>query len=93
MKRSIFAALLVFLFSITLNIDDENITVSNLMDNLYGEQTRKPSQNDPIQVAVICFFQYEQTSGTNKICYYNCLGSTAAITIPSFSLCPLSINR
>ena len=35
----------------------------------------------------------EQTSGMNKICYYNCLGSTAAITIGAVQLCPLTIER
>ena len=34
----------------------------------------------------------EQTSGMNKICFYNDLGSTVAITIRSHELCPLSIN-
>ncbi len=43
--------------------------------------------------ATTCFYQNEQISGMNKICYYNCLGSTAAITISSVKLCPLTINR
>jgi hypothetical protein len=46
-----------------------------------------------VQVAMTCFKSGEQTSGMNKICYYNCLGSQAAITIPAISLCPLSIDR
>lgn len=33
--------------------------------------------------SVLCFKTGEQTSGMNKICYYNCLGSAAAITIPA----------
>ena len=41
--------------------------------------------------AVTCFFKYEVTSGFNKICYYDCLGSLHAITISSTSLCPLTI--
>jgi hypothetical protein len=40
-----------------------------------------------------CFKTGERTSGMNKICYYDCLGSEAAITIKSTELCPLSINR
>ena len=47
----------------------------------------------PVHVAVTCFLTGEQVSGMNKICYYNCLGSTAAITIGSTQLCPLSINQ
>ena len=43
--------------------------------------------------AVMCFLKGEQISGLNKICYYDCLGSGAAITIKSYQLCPLSINR
>ncbi|BAQ16936.1 hypothetical protein [Methyloceanibacter caenitepidi] len=42
---------------------------------------------------VMCFFSHEVASGMNKICYYDCLGSPAAITISSVSLCPLNINR
>ena len=38
------------------------------------------------------FFKYEYTSGMNKICVYDHLGSDIAITIKSFKLCPLSIN-
>jgi hypothetical protein len=44
------------------------------------------------KVALLCFYEYEQVSGLNKICYYNCAGSTAAITIQSYQLCPLNIN-
>jgi hypothetical protein len=47
----------------------------------------------PLQTALMCFKSGEQISGMNKICYYNCMGSQAAITIKSFQLCPLSIDR
>jgi hypothetical protein len=40
-----------------------------------------------------CFKSGERVSGMNKICYYNCAGSTAAITVQSFELCPLSIQN
>ena len=43
--------------------------------------------------AVMCFLKGEQLSGMNKICYYDCLGSGAAITIKSYQLCPLTINQ
>ena len=42
---------------------------------------------------VICLFKGEQVSGTNKICYYDCLGSIFAITIDGLQLCPLNIRR
>ena len=52
------------------------------------------SNDDAIQLAsVTCFFEGEQTSGMNKICFYDCLGSAAAITISSIDLCPLSIKQ
>ena len=43
--------------------------------------------------AQACFLTGEQISGMNKICYYNCIGGTRAITISSVSLCPISLNR
>ena len=42
--------------------------------------------------AVTCFIKGEYTSGFNKICVYNCLGSDKAITIKNTQLCPLSIE-
>jgi hypothetical protein len=44
-------------------------------------------------VAVTCFKTGEKISGMNKICFYNCLGSEAAITISAVDLCPLSIQN
>lgn len=43
--------------------------------------------------AETCFYQNEVTSGMNKICYYSCVSGTAAITLSSVTLCPLSIKR
>jgi len=45
------------------------------------------------RLAMMCFSTGEQTSGMTKICYYDCLGSPAAITIGAVQLCPLTINR
>ncbi len=42
---------------------------------------------------ILCFKTGEQISGMNKICYYNCAGSEAAITVGVAELCPLSIER
>jgi len=47
----------------------------------------------PANAAVTCFKKTEYTSGLNKICIYNCLGSEAAITIGATQLCPLTITR
>jgi len=43
--------------------------------------------------AVTCFKTGERTSGMNKICFYDCLGSEVAITISNIALCPLSIQN
>jgi hypothetical protein len=45
------------------------------------------------QAAMVCLFTGEQTSGLNKICYYSCAGSAAAITVSAAKLCPLSIQQ
>jgi len=46
-----------------------------------------------LRVAYVCFYNGEETSGMNKICYYNCLQSLAAITLSFTAICPMSINR
>lgn len=61
------------------------------ISNPAPRQSKAPSEG--VKVAAMCFFKYEQVSGMNKICYYDCLGSLTAITISSTSLCPLNINR
>ncbi len=43
--------------------------------------------------AVTCFFKSSYTSGFNKICTYDCLGSDVAITIGATELCPLTIQN
>ncbi len=46
-----------------------------------------------VRQGATCFKKGEVRSGMNKICYYDCMGSEAAITISSVALCPLSIKR
>jgi len=43
--------------------------------------------------AVSCYKTSETTSGTNKICYYNCMGSTKTINVGSMQFCPININK
>ena len=43
-------------------------------------------------LAGVAFLTGERTSGMNKICFYDHLGSDVAITIGSTQLCPLTIN-
>lgn len=59
----------------------------------FGEGLRRGGTASHQQLTTMCFKTGEATSGINKICYYDCLGSAAAITISSVSLCPLTIDR
>ncbi len=43
-------------------------------------------------LAGTAFFKYERTSGMNKLCFYDYLGSEVAITIKVTQLCPLTIQ-
>lgn len=56
------------------------------------QMSRAPSTEDT-QVAVMCFKKSENTSGMNKMCFYDCLGSTVAINIKTYELCPLTIDN
>jgi hypothetical protein len=42
--------------------------------------------------ASACFYAGEKTSGTNKICIYQCGSGTKTTTISIASVCPTSIN-
>ena len=42
--------------------------------------------------ACTAFFQYEEKSGMNKICYYDHLGDKVAINVKAHQLCPLTIK-
>ncbi len=74
-------------------------TASVFIGSANGDQIASPqgsaerANGKPWQMAAACFLSGEQTSGMNKICYYDCMGSTVAITIGATALCPLSINR
>ena len=48
---------------------------------------------DPQRLAVMCLGNGEELSGASKICYDDCGGSTAAMTISVGSLCPLTIDN
>lgn len=52
----------------------------------------RPAQS-PTPITTTCFARGESTSGMNKICYYDCLGSRAAVTQSSVSLCPITIQQ
>ncbi len=48
----------------------------------------------PFSAAYACtaFFKYETQGTMQKICYYDHLGDTVAITVSSVKLCPLNIQ-
>lgn len=45
-----------------------------------------------MRIFLICLYAGEAISGLYKICYYDCIGSTVAITIRAIDLCPLTIG-
>jgi hypothetical protein len=86
------ASILAFLLSI-----DAAAAGSSDMQLATAEPASQSRPTTPIQgqpwLAMVCFYDSETTSGMNKICYYNCLGSLAAITIGFVDICPMSIDR
>lgn len=62
-------------------------------DAISSDNHSTPPQPSTQKVAMTCFSKGEQVSGMNKICYYDCLGSTVAINVNSYELCPLTIDR
>lgn len=69
----------------------ETLIVAVALTTMPAQQT--PVPNHDTRIAATCFKTGENTSGMNKICFYDCLGSQTAITIGATDLCPLSINR
>lgn len=57
-----------------------------------SDQQSKLSEETQV-AGLVCFKESEQVSGRNKICNYDCSGSTVAITIGSQEFCPMSIER
>jgi hypothetical protein len=51
-----------------------------------------PAVASSVSQTVMCMATGERTSGFNKICFYDCLGSTQTVTQSATSLCRLSIN-
>lgn len=69
------------------------IVILALAFALPTKQPDRLNQTTGVQIATTCFKTGERSSGMNIICYYNCLGSEANITIKSYELCPLSIDN
>jgi len=43
--------------------------------------------------SISCHNTGETISGTNKICYYSCTGSSVTTNVGAAQQCPLTINR
>ena len=91
MNKVIISAVVAIFLPVTANSDE--FVVASLGNPPEQNQTQITDHDGRIDLAATCFFQYEQMSGMNKICYYDCLGSAYAITISAVTLCPLTINR
>ena len=83
----------VSLLSFSANSFEKNNIIKINYNQTVIKEFKNFSSNPNIQKVATCFFKGERTSGMNKICYYDCMGSEAAITISNVSLCPLSINN
>jgi len=62
-----------------------------LNNALYGYSSQSSSYNSG-STGAVGFKTGETISGFNKICFYNKLGSTYTLNIPSTSFCPLTIR-
>jgi hypothetical protein len=66
------------------------VGVNAYNQDFYNQGSGVTNQSSGTQT---CFAKGDYTSGFNKICNYDCLGSAYATTISSTSLCPLTVNR
>lgn len=64
------------------------------LNNQSGSTQYAPSggQSGTYQNAPTCFFKSEYTSGLNKVCFYDCVGSTKSMNVSAASLCPIQAS-
>ena len=88
---------LPFIFLFFLNFNATSLENSKIYNTSFSSGIKKEiknfSVNPSIQKAATCFSKGSKNSGHNKICFYDCVGSEFAITIPVTSLCPLTIQN
>jgi hypothetical protein len=65
------------------------LLVASLRD---GRPPQTPKPNGE-QLAQLCFKTGEQPAGVNKICFYNCAGSAAAIPVKAYDICTFNIEQ
>tara|TARA_B100001059_G_C17771877_1_gene548939 strand:- start:749 stop:1012 length:264 start_codon:yes stop_codon:yes gene_type:complete len=78
------ASIFMFSASFSHHYNIQPMTADELKNYLMGNHEL---------AAVTCFVEGETTSGMNKICFYDCLGSAYAITISGTDLCPLNVKN
>ncbi len=54
---------------------------------------QSPAFSSAPTIRATCFARGERTSGFNKLCAYDCLGSAHVITVNAASLCPLTVQQ
>lgn len=47
----------------------------------------------PLIAAETCFYKSDREEGLNRICFYDCVSGTYAMTIKSHQICPVTIKR
>jgi hypothetical protein len=68
-----------------------NQNFENALRGLANQPSYQPTPSSSPRTS--CFFTRDVTSGMNKICYYNCVGSGHAITVGAAQICPLTTVR
>jgi hypothetical protein len=95
-KRALLAAVVAAFCAVgaSLGRTDDGLSTALQLARLGGSGSaeRMTPRNGP-HLAVVCFKTGEQISGINRICYYNCMGSAAAITVSVAQICPISIQQ
>jgi hypothetical protein len=70
-----------------LGISESLLGGSSITETLSGKSSSGSS------TSVSCYKTDETISGTNKICYYSCTGSTVTTNVGAAQQCPITINR
>ena len=82
---------LVKVFSKRISAAEKQVNLNQMLLGLsmiQGATTPTTSLGSTNQA--VGFFQYDYVSGTNRLCYYDRLGSTVVKTIGAAQICPLS---
>jgi len=73
--------------------DEWDRTVGSLRFSINGGDSSAAESGVMPMSGQICQFIREVPANMNKICYYDCLGTTVAENLSSTALCPLTMSR